>query len=70
MVRTDLLVEVDRPVAEGDAITEAVLARGAAKLPVQPDVLALDMRVEAGRLQADAERRSRRSPLHPCPVAG
>lgn len=67
-LKTNLLIEVDRPVAESDAVTEAVLACGAAKLPIQPDVLAFGMGVKAGRLHIDADRRSRRSPLHTCPV--
>lgn len=67
---TDLLVEVDGPVAEGDAVAEAVLARGAPQLPVQPNVLAFGVGVEARRLHADADRRSRRPPLHTCPIVG
>ncbi len=67
-MKANLLIEVDRPVAESDAVTEAVLARGTAKLPIQPDVLAFGMGVKAGRLHADADRRSGRSPLHTCPV--
>lgn len=45
--RTNLLIEVDGPVAESDAVAEAVLARGAAKLPVQPDVLAFGVGVKS-----------------------
>lgn len=69
-LKTNLLIEVDRPVAESDAITEAVLARGTAKLPVQPDVLAFGVGVKAGRLHIDADRSGRRSSLHTCPVVG
>lgn len=57
---------MNRPVAERDAVAEAVLASCAAKLPVQPDVLPFGVRVEAGRLHADADRRSRRSSLNTC----
>lgn len=67
-LKTNLLIEVDRPVDESDAITEAVLACGAAKLPIQPDVLALGVGVKAGGLHADADRSSGRSPLHTCPI--
>lgn len=47
-LKTNLLIEVDRPVAESDTITEAVLARGAAKLPVEPNVFAFGVGVKAG----------------------
>lgn len=67
-MKTNLFIEVDGPVAERDPIAEAVLARGAAKLSVQPDVLAFGMRVKAGRLHTDADRRSGRSSLHTCPI--
>lgn len=47
-LKTNLLVEVHRPVAESDAITEAVLAGGTAQLPIQPDVLSFGVGVKAG----------------------
>lgn len=47
-LKTNLLIEVDRPVAESDAITEAVLSCGTAKLPIKPDILAFGMGVKAG----------------------
>lgn len=50
ILNTNLLIEPYRPLAEGDAVTEAVFACGATQLPIQPDVLALGVRVEAGRL--------------------
>lgn len=67
-LETNLLVEVDRPVAESDAITEAVLACGTAKLPIKPDILAFGMGVKAGGVHIDADRRGRRPSLHTCPV--
>lgn len=39
---------MDRPVTESDAITEAVLACGAPKLPIKSDILAFGMGVKAG----------------------
>lgn len=54
--------------AERDAVAEAVLARGAAKLPVEPDVLAFGVGVKVGRLHVDADRRGGRSSLHTCPI--
>lgn len=50
--------------AESDAIAEAVLAGGAAKLPIQPDVLSFGMRVKAKGLQVYTNRKSGRSSLH------
>lgn len=47
-METNLLIEMHRPMAERDAITEAVLASGSAKLPIQPDILAFGMGVKAG----------------------
>lgn len=69
---TDLLVEVDGPVAERDAVAEAVLARGPAKLPIQPDVLPLGVRMEAGRVHASIEHRHRRRgpPVHGATIVG
>lgn len=57
-----------RPVAEGDAVAEAVLARRTPKLPVHPDVLAFGVGVEAKWLHIDADRKGRGSPLDTCPV--
>lgn len=50
--------------AESDAIAEAVLASGAAKLPIEPDVLAFGTRVKAKGLQVGTDRKSRRSSLY------
>lgn len=68
--KTNLLVEVDGPVAKRDAVTEAVLACGAAKLPIQPDVLALGVGVEAGGVHVDVDRRGRGPSLRAGPVVG
>lgn len=54
-----LLVEAHGPLAEGDAVAEAVLARGAPQLRVQPDVLALGLRVEARGLRGQRGWRRR-----------
>lgn len=67
-METNLLIEMHRPMAERDAITEAVLASGSAKLPIQPDILAFGMGVKAGWLHIDTNWRSRRPPLHTCPI--
>lgn len=67
-LKTNLLVEVHRPVAESDAITEAVLAGGTAQLPIQPDVLSFGVGVKAGWLHTDTDRRGGRSSLHTCPI--
>lgn len=57
--------------AERDAVAEAVLARGPAELPVQPDVLALGVRMEAGRVHAVVEWRRRRGPpVHAAAIVG
>lgn len=52
-----LLVEAHWTLAKGDAVAEAALACCPPQLRVQPDVLALGVRVEARRLDAEAERR-------------
>lgn len=57
-----------RPVAECDAVTEAVLARGTPKLPVEPDVLAFDVGVEARWVHIDADRKGRGSSLDSRPI--
>lgn len=67
-VLTNLFIEMHRPVAEGDAVTEAVLARRTPKLSVYPDVLAFGVGVEAKWLHIDADRKGRGSPLDTCPV--
>lgn len=67
-VLTNLFIKMDRPVAEGDAVTEAVLARRTPKLPVEPDVLAFGVGVEVRWLHIDADRKGRGSPLDTCPV--
>lgn len=59
---------MDRPVAEGDAVTEAVFARRTPKLPVEPNVLALGVGVEARWVHVDADRKGRGPPLHTCPI--
>lgn len=46
-LKTNLLIEVDRTMAEGDTITKAVFASGPAELPIQPDILAFGVRVKA-----------------------
>lgn len=56
--------------AKSDAVTEAVLACGAAKLPIQPDVLAFGVGVEAGEIHVDVDRRGRGPSLHSGPVVG
>lgn len=61
---------MDRPVTEGDAITEAVLACGTAKLPIKPDILAFGVGVKTGGVHIDIDRRYRRSSLHACPIVG
>lgn len=67
-VLTNLFIEMHRPVTEGDAIAEAVLARRTPKLSVYPDVLAFGVGVEAKWLHIDADRNGRGSPLDTCPV--
>lgn len=67
-METNLLIKMHRPVAECDAVTEAVFASGSAKLPIQPDILAFGVGVKAGRLHIDTNRMSRRPPLHSCPI--
>lgn len=59
---------MDGPVAEGDAVTEAVFARGASELPVEPDVLAFGVGVEASWVRIDAGRKGRGSSLDSSPV--
>lgn len=58
--------------AERDAITEAVLARGPAKLAIQPDVLPLGLGMEAGRVHTSVEHcHSRRGPpVHGATIVG
>lgn len=56
------------PVAEGDAVTEAVLAGRTPKLPVQPDVLAFGVGVEARWVHIDADRKGRGSSLDSRPI--
>lgn len=68
--KTNLLVEVDGSVAKCDAVTEAVLACGTAKLPIQPDVLAFGVGVEAGGVHIDIDRRGRGPSLHAGPIVG
>lgn len=67
-VLTNLFIEMDGPVAEGDAVTEAVLARRTPKLPVEPDVLAFGVGVEARWVHIDADRKGRGSSLDTCPI--
>lgn len=59
---------MDRPVAEGDAVTEAVLAHRTPKLPVEPDVLAFGVGVEARWVHIDADRKGRGSSLDTHPI--
>lgn len=47
---------MDGPVAEGDAVAEAVLARRTPELPIEPDVLAFGVGVEARWVHVDADR--------------
>lgn len=57
-LQAHLLVQVDGPVGEGDAVAEAVPARGLARVRIQPHVLALGLRVEARRLRDGQHRAS------------
>lgn len=65
VVLTNLFIEMERPVAEGDAVTEAVLARRTPKLPVKPNVLAFGVGVEAWRVHIDADRKGRGPSVDP-----
>lgn len=58
-----------RPVAECDAVAKTVFAGGATELPIQTDVFAFGVGVEARRLHTDADWRSRSSPLHTGTIA-
>lgn len=53
---TNLFIEMDGPVAEGDAITEAVLACRTPKLTIEPYILAFGVGVEARWVHVDADR--------------
>lgn len=47
---------MDGPVAEGDAVAEAVLARRTPELPIESYVLAFGVGVEARWVHVDADR--------------
>lgn len=57
-LQPDLLVEVDGPVGEGDAVAETVPPRGLAGVSVQTHVLAFGLGVEPRRLRDSEDRAS------------
>lgn len=59
---------MDRPVAKGDAVTEAVLACRTPKLPVEPNVLAFGVGVEARWVHIDVDRKGRGPSLDNRPI--